>query len=141
MTDDRRNPYVILGIPFGAAEAEARTGFAKASRRLRADADARYSMEDLTWALHQVEQIIEESTKAFSVYRVPADPNATTVERPGVFNPQPEQIPRTTAQATNEEREALKVRATEELIRAALTSEPVRFTIQKPYELKEPANG
>lgn len=141
MTPERRNPYVILGVPFGASEAEARTGFAKASRRLRQDADARYTMEDLTWALHQVEQIIEESTKAFNVYRMPADPNATAVERPGVFNPQPEQIPRNTAPSTNEEREALKARAMQELIRDALTTELVRFTIPKPYELKEPANG
>ena len=74
MAADRRNPYVVLGIPFGADGAEARTGFAKASRRLRQDADARYTMEDLTWALHHVEQIIEDPEKAFGVYRMPADP-------------------------------------------------------------------
>lgn len=141
MTGDRRNPYVILGVPFGAGQSEARTGFAKASRRLRADTDARYSMEDLTWALHQVEQIIEESTKAFSVYRVPADPNATAIERFGVFNPQPEQIPRNTAPSTTEQREDLRARASQELIRDALTTELVRFAIPQPYEPKELANG
>lgn len=141
MTNDRRNPYIILGIPFGAGATDARTGFASASRRLRKLEDARYSMEDLTWALHQVEQIIDDPAMAFDVYRIPADPAATDVDRPGVFNPQPEQIGRETERATAEQNEAVKSRAIQELVRDALMTEPVRFAIPKPYETKEPLNG
>lgn len=141
MTDDRRNPYVILGIPFGAGESEARTGFAKASRRIRQIDDAPYTMEDLTWALHQIEQIIEDPSKAFSVFRVPADPTATAIERRGVFNPQPEPMPRNTSPSTDEQRQALRARAIRELTRDAITSQHLRITVPTPYEPEEPANG
>lgn len=141
MTDDRRNPYIVLGIPFGSGEAEARTGFAGASRRLRQLDDALYTIEDLTWALHQVEQIIEEPTKAFNVYRVPADPDATTIERPGVFSPLPEPIARETEPPNDEELQALKTRAIQELVRDALKTELASIPIPRPYELKEPSNG
>jgi hypothetical protein len=140
MTDERRNPYVILGIPFGAGEAEARTGFAKANRRLRGLDNSRYSMEDLTWALHQVEQMIEDPSKAFHVYRVPADSDAAAVQRPGVFSPLPNPIERQTEASTDEEREAVKMRAISELVRDALTTEIASLAIPKPYEMKEPTN-
>ncbi len=141
MTNDRRNPYVILGIPFGVGEAEARTGFAKASRRLRQDDDARYTMEDLTWALHQVEQIIEEPANALNVYRVPADSDAVSIDRPGVFNPRPERIGRATEPRTNEERQALKTRAIREIVRDALRTELASIPIPTPYALEESSNG
>ena len=73
MTDrDRRNPYVMLGVPFGASERDARSGFSRATRRLRQNHDAEYSQEDLTWALHQIEQLITHPEQAFEIYRIPA---------------------------------------------------------------------
>ncbi len=141
MAVDRRNPYVILGIPFGADEAEARTGFARASRRLRREEDVRYAMEDLTWALHQIEQIIKAPAKAFNVYRIPADPEATAINRPGVFDPPPEPIRRDSNPATDEELRSLQERAVQELVRGALTEDRLDFTIPRPYEMKENANG
>ena len=140
MVNERRNPYVVLGIPFGAGEARARTGFARARRRLREDGEARYALEDLTWALHQVEQIIEDPSKAFDVYRVPADSEATRIDRPGVFNPQAEVIPRSTPVTTDEQRNAVKARAIQQLLRDALTTESVDLAIPKPYDVKEPTN-
>ena len=137
MTDARRNPYVILGVPFGATAKEARSGFAKASRRLKEETGARYSMEDLTWALHQVEQIIESPAKAFDVYRVPADPTATEIPRDGLFNPEPKPIRRVTEPSTKEQRRELQLRAIRELLRTALTAEPIHLPIPIPYEHTE----
>ena len=103
MVDDTRNPYVILGVPFGASESEARAGFARASRRLKSGAEHARPMEDLTWALHQIEQIIEDPALAFSVYRIPANPEAVNHSAEGVFSPQPEPLHRSTAPATDAE--------------------------------------
>lgn len=96
MTTDRRNPYVILGVPFGASEEEARAGFAKARRMLRRDPDAPFTTEDLTWALHQIEQLIANPELAVDVYRIPADSNAVGSESEGLFNPTPHPLERRT---------------------------------------------
>ena len=93
---DRRNPYVILGIPFGSTGPEARAGFARSSRRLRQEPTAAYSQEDLTWALHQVEQILTNPQLAFEVYRIPASASALTEDGIGVFHPAPHRLERTT---------------------------------------------
>jgi hypothetical protein len=98
---DRRNPYVILGVPFGAPGEEARAGFARMSRRLRQKPESRYTKEDLTWALHQVEQIIKNPALAFEVYRIPASPSALAA-KDGVFHPAPHNIPRQTETSSQE---------------------------------------
>lgn len=141
MTGDRRNPYVILGVPFGADESAARIGFAQASRRLRSSDDGLYAMEDLTWALHQVEQMIQDPTKAFDVYRVPADASATDVERPGVFKPEPVSISRGTQPTTGEESAALRSLAIHTLVKDALTDKPLHASLPNPYERKDAENG
>jgi hypothetical protein len=102
MQRDRRNPYVILGVPFGASGEEARAGFARISRRLRQDDESPYSKEDLTWALHQVEQIITNPALAVEVYRIPASPSALTTSDVGVFSPAPHRLPRRTAPSSEE---------------------------------------
>ncbi len=71
---DRRNPFLILGVDFGASADEASAAFAKAARRLRRDPDATYSLEDATWALHAIEQAEVDPVHAVDHYRVPADP-------------------------------------------------------------------
>src|SRR5690606_11723163 len=103
---DRRNPYVILGIPFGSSTQAARSGFAHASRRVKSDPTARYTMEDLTWALHQIEQIVEDPELTFHIYRLPANPDATNADRGnGVFNPPPIRLPRRTVPGSGEQLE------------------------------------
>lgn len=96
MSSDRRNPYVILGVPFGATEEEARAGFARARRTLRGDPDVTFTNEDLTWALHQIEQLIANPELAVDVYRIPANPNVIGNETTGLFNPPPHPADRRT---------------------------------------------
>lgn len=73
MTDNRRSPYLVLGVPFGASKGEAAKAFARATRRLRRLHDAPYDIEDLNWALHAVEQRAEDPATSIDDYRMPAD--------------------------------------------------------------------
>lgn len=85
---DRRSPYLILGVPYGASKNEAARAFARATRRLRGQTDAPYDLEDLNWALHAIEQRIEDPSSSIDDYRMPADPSV--YEMPageGVLNP------------------------------------------------------
>lgn len=75
----RRNPYLILGVDYGAPNAAASKAFARASRRLRNDPDAPVSVEDLTWALQQVEHENTDPESSVDYFRVPADPTAYEV--------------------------------------------------------------
>ena len=133
MDVDRRNPYVILGVPFGATEEEARAGFARARRRLRQELDAPYTAEDLTWALHQIEQLIASPELAVDIYRIPANPNVGWTDPIGLFNPAPHPVERHT---TPDEAEWQSIRR--EALAAAFRRlvEPVirSTTPRSPYE-------
>lgn len=133
MTTDRRNPYVILGVPFGASEEEARAGFARARRRLRRDPDAPFTTEDLTWALHQIEQLIANPELAVDVYRIPADSNAVGSEPEGIFNPAPHDLERRT-EPNEEEWQSVRREALADIFRRL--AEPVlsKRTPKIPYE-------
>ena len=76
MSENRRNPYLILGVPYGSPREAATKAFAKSARRARRESDYSYSIEDLTWALNQIEAHLENPTSDLSTYRVPADPEA-----------------------------------------------------------------
>jgi hypothetical protein len=93
---ERRNPYLILGIPFGAPRDEATRAFLRRTKSLRRlGAAARPLHTDLTWALKEIEERPEPAAAAMSPYRVPGDPG---VERgTGVFDPPPETFPETPA--------------------------------------------
>ena len=85
---DRRSPYLILGVPYGASKNEAARAFARATRRLRRQNDAPYDLEDLNWALHAIEQRIEDPSSSIDDYRMPADPSVYEVPTgEGVLNP------------------------------------------------------
>lgn len=71
--DDRRNPYLILGLDYGADSIAASKAFARATRRVRREENAPYSMEDVTWALHSIEHAESDPDATLDVYRVPAD--------------------------------------------------------------------
>ncbi len=70
---ERRNPYLILGLDFAASPKEASIAFAKTTKRIRRG-NTPFTMEDVTWALHQIEQASTDPLINLNVYRVPADP-------------------------------------------------------------------
>ena len=90
----QRNPYIILGIPFGSSREQANIAFARKARQLRQlGAEGRSRMTDLTWALNQIDEALRHPEAAMEVYRVPANPDAFVVNGDGVLSPAPERIP------------------------------------------------
>jgi hypothetical protein len=120
--DDRRNPYLILGIPYGASRGEARRAAARRTRELRQREQAAYSTEDITWALHQVEQVIDDPESGVDVYRVPAAPGILDAPSgSGLFHPPAEPLPRRSGLLSDEEFETIQHRAVEAVSRDVLT--------------------
>ena len=78
-----KNPYVILGIPFGASRAEANAAFAKKAQALKREGGGLDRMTDLTWALQRIGVAIKEPATAMELYRIPADPQAFRFDRDG----------------------------------------------------------
>ncbi len=76
MSENRRNPYLILGVPYGSSIEVATKAFAKNTKRSRHEENYPYSLEDLTWARNQIKAHLENPTADLSTYRVPADPDA-----------------------------------------------------------------
>jgi hypothetical protein len=68
----RRNPYVILGLLYGATKDEARRRAARILRKLKSTTDSPYTVEDVTWALHQIEIVNENPEVGLDIFRVPA---------------------------------------------------------------------
>jgi hypothetical protein len=115
-----RNPYVILGIPFGSSREEANIAFARRARPLRRLGPAgRSQMTDLTWALNQVDEGISHPEAAMEIYRIPADPDAFTVQGTGALAPPPETLPR----------RAGEPRAALDQLRAAAALEYLRYLV------------
>jgi hypothetical protein len=110
---ERRNPYLILGIPFGAPRDEATRAFLRRTKSLRRlGAAARPLHTDLTWALKEIEERPEPAGAAMSPYRVPGEPG---VERgTGVFDPPPEVLP---AGAAAADLDAVRADAAHEYLR------------------------
>jgi hypothetical protein len=99
MSEDRRNPYLILGINYGSTPEEARAAFARCVRRLRQASSAPFTREDLTWALHEVEHPSEDPDRSVRYFRVPANRARPPTAEPGdLFFPIPELLPRRTPQ-------------------------------------------
>ena len=76
MSESRRNPYLILGVPYGSPSEIATRAFAKNTKRSKHEENYPYSLEDLTWARNQIKAHLENPTSDLSTYRVPADPAA-----------------------------------------------------------------
>jgi hypothetical protein len=93
---DLRNPYGILGLPFGASGDQASRAFARRARGLRHQADGTEKLTQLTWALNQIQEAIKDPRTALHIYRIPADPGALESRERGVLNPPPERMDRTT---------------------------------------------
>jgi hypothetical protein len=142
LSDDRRNPYLVLGVPYGTDRAIATRSFAQRSRRARRDDAFPYSVEDLTWALHQVEANLDDPTVAIDHFRVPADPSQLQLpEGPGLLRPAATPLERRTEPSTPSSLEALRQQAVQEvtagLIDLAATNGRAAFIPAKPAK---PAN-
>jgi hypothetical protein len=115
-----RNPYVILGIPYGATREQANIAFARRARPLRRlGAEGRDRMTDLTWALNQIDEAIREPDNALWLYRIPADPAVLGPSGPGEFAPPPLRLDRRTGDST-EARARLQRAAAQEYLRRLL---------------------
>jgi hypothetical protein len=128
MNSDRRNPYVILGTPFGATEASARSGFASKIRYLRTENAAKFTHEDLNWALHQIEQLISDPSLAVNIYRIPANPESLAANEFGAFNPEAHPLERRSGPSTDADYDEIRRRCiAERLVTALGTSARVRL--------------
>jgi hypothetical protein len=91
---------VILGIPFGADRATAERAYAQRSRLAR-KGDYPFSVDDIIWAINQVESHLDDPTTSATTYRLPAQPEA--MRRPGghgLFRPPLLPLPRRTPPTT-----------------------------------------
>jgi hypothetical protein len=136
--DDRRNPYLVLGVLYGSPASDVRKGFARRSREVsRGDLTA-YTTEDLTWALSQIELSETDPEIDVTLYRVPANPTLfESVNGPGgvvgFFNPAPEPIARTTGPATSGHVEQLLDKAVVEWVENLLHRGAEDFRIPYPF--------
>lgn len=94
MTNDRRNPYVLLGVPFSASADNAQAAFARKARGLRRQPDGAEKLHELTWALNQVTEILRHPELALNVFRIPSDAAAFEATGYGILNPGPERLAR-----------------------------------------------
>jgi hypothetical protein len=109
---ERRNPYLILGVPYGASRGEARRAAVRRTRELRQREDARYPTEEVNWALHQIEQVIDDPASAVEVFRVPAAPGILDAPSgQGLFHPQAIPLQRRSGPLTDEEFNQIRHRA------------------------------
>jgi hypothetical protein len=90
---ERRNPYVILGIPFGASRDDATRAFLRRAKSLRRlGAAGRTLHTELTAALKEIEERPEYPDAVMSPYRIPADPDVEGGLGAGVFAPPPDKL-------------------------------------------------
>jgi hypothetical protein len=108
-----RNPYLIIGVDFAASAEEARHAFAHAARRIRRQGGA-WAVEDLTWALHEIETLEQNPADLVTIYRIPADPSVFEPAGEGLYRPLPVPIDRQ-HDADSDARVALRRAAASEL--------------------------
>jgi hypothetical protein len=109
-----RNPYLILGVDFASSGDDARRAFAHAARRIRRHGGA-WEIEDLNWALHEVEALASNPADVVSIYRVPADPTVFDPAGEGLFRPPPVPLARRTPQKDERSLSQVRARAMREL--------------------------
>jgi uncharacterized RDD family membrane protein YckC len=92
---EQRNPYLILGLPYGVERKVAAGAYARALRKV-GTGEFPFSREDLNWALHQIEQEIHDPDTHLDYLRVPAVPDAYEPSGDGIVVPSIERIDRST---------------------------------------------
>lgn len=114
----QRNPYMVLGIPFGSSRAEANVAFARKAKALRRSGpDGIDQLTELTWALHEIDEAISHPAAAMELYRIPADPQLFRSHRDeGVLRPPAEPLPARPGDRTADLAE-LRLRALHEYLR------------------------
>jgi hypothetical protein len=131
--DVRRNPYLILGVPYGVSRDEARRAAARRSRQLRDRQGAPYATEDVTWALHQIEQVIDDPESAVEVFRVPAAPGILdAASGTGLFRPPPEPLPRRSQALSDGEYNDIRHAAIAAVARSVITTLGSRVSCWPP---------
>lgn len=140
MTTHRFSPYVILGLDYGATEAEARLAFSQRARRLRHQPNEPFSLEDLTWALREAELLAENPNDSVAYFRVPAHRAAPPPDPgTGLLRPRPIPLRRQTDPPSDEDRRTLAQLAARELAREWLAQlEPDRNFDPYGDDWKEP---
>src|SRR4051812_36525627 len=93
---DDRNPYLLLGIDYGTGPDLARRSFARAARRIRRSGGGSTGIEDLNWALHEIQHRRQDPADSVTDFRVPADPAVFHPTGHGVFAPRPRPLARRT---------------------------------------------
>jgi hypothetical protein len=112
-----RNPYTILGIPFGSSRAEANAAFARKAKALRRSGPSGMDeLTDLTWALQQIDEALRHPAAAMELYRIPADPAVFRTRGEGVLRPPPERLPARPGDRAGDQAE-LRRRAAHEYLR------------------------
>jgi hypothetical protein len=116
-----RNPYLILGVDFGASADDARHAFAHAARRIRRQGGA-WEIEDLNWALHEIETLEANPGDTVSLYRIPANPAVFEPAGEGLFKPPPARLRRRTQAGDPSALAELRAAAAAELEELVLTA-------------------
>lgn len=129
-----RNPYLILGVPFGTDRDDARRAFALSAKRLRVNPDGPYSVEDLTWALHEIESLEADPDQLVDLFRVPADPNVFQTGGHGVFRPAPVPMDRRTEPRDPAARAEVRERAALELLQVLIRTYSGGVDFDAAYE-------
>jgi hypothetical protein len=91
-----RNPYLLLGVDYGCPPDQARRSFARAARRIRRAGSSAVTIEDLNWALHEIQNQKDDPFESVSMFRVPANPDVFVPVGEGLFAPPAVPLPRDT---------------------------------------------
>lgn len=122
MDQDRRNPYLILGVDYGASKDDARRAAARVLRKLKSASNSPYTAEDVTWALHEVEHVNDDPEAGVTIFRVPASPGLLAMKpSKGIFAPPPRPEPRSSPPSSDEDLQRIASSALVELASHLLT--------------------
>lgn len=135
---DRRNPYLVLGIPYGASKKEVRRSFAKRARQIKNEEFDAYRSEDLNWSLQQLEQAEKDPELDIENFRIPANPNLFQSEtEEGFFNPPIKPMDRKSPHLTPWETQAIIDEAVIDWLTTHLSKRIQEFELPYPKPIKE----
>ena len=98
----KRNPWLVLGLDYGADVSQAAPAMARRLHAIRAETDPSYDRKDLVWALNMIERIRAGTESDLEYLRLPSPewppnlPDGAT----GLFRPPPAALPRSTPPVT-----------------------------------------
>jgi len=135
---DRRNPYLVLGLPYGASKKEVRKGFAKRARDLKKGKFTAYRNEDLNWALHQLELAEKDPELDIENFRAPANQILFDGDNDlGFFNPTVQPLSQKTSELPKSEIQNIIDQAVVEWIINNFTDVVRNLRLPYPTPIKE----